>query len=41
MNYLEARIELLKQSPKIPFKLFAIEAAALVCVAGVLVQFFA
>lgn len=41
MNYLEARIELLKRAPKIPFKLIAIEAAALVCVAGVLVQFFA
>ena len=41
MNYLVAKIELMKQAPGIPFKLIAIEAAALVCVAGVLVQFFA
>ena len=41
MNYLEAKIELTKQAPRIPFKLIAIEAAALVVVAGVLVRFFA
>lgn len=41
MNYLEAKTELLRQAPRIPLKLFAIEAVALVCVAGVLVKFFA
>ncbi len=41
MNYLSAKIELLQESPQIPFKLIAIEAAALVVVAGLLVQVFA
>ena len=41
MNYLEAKIELMKRAPRIPFKLIAIEAAALVVVAVVLVRFFA
>jgi hypothetical protein len=41
MNYLEAKIELLRHAPRIPLKLIAVEAAVLVCVAGVLVQFFA
>ena len=41
MNYLEAKSELMRRAPRIPFKLYAIEAATLVCVAGVLVQFFA
>lgn len=41
MNYLEAKITITKASPRIPFKLFAIEAAALLGIAGLLVQFFA
>jgi hypothetical protein len=41
MNYLEAKIELLQRAPRIPFKLIAAEAAVMVCVAGILVQFFA
>jgi len=41
MNYLEAKLELMGQAPRIPLKLIAIEAAALVIVAGVLVRFFA
>jgi hypothetical protein len=41
MNYLEAKIELTRRAPRMPFKLFAIEAATLVCVAGVLVRIFA
>ncbi|MDJ0777960.1 MAG: hypothetical protein QNJ85_08865 [Gammaproteobacteria bacterium] len=41
MNYLEAKIELLKESPQIPFKMFAIEAAVMIGVAGLLVQIFA
>jgi hypothetical protein len=41
MNYLEAKLELMKRAPGIPFKLIAIEAAALVIVAAVLVRFFA
>ena len=41
MNYLQAKIELLSESPQIPFKLIALEAAALVGIAGLLVQVFA
>ena len=41
MNYMAAKIELLQESPQIPFKMIAIEAAALVGVAGLLVQVFA
>ena len=41
MNYLQAKSELLKESPQVPFKLLAIEAAAMIGVAGVLVRLFA
>ena len=41
MNYLEAKTELLKEAPPIPMHLIAIEAAALVAIAGVLVKVFA
>ena len=41
MNYLEAKTALTTRSPRVPFKLFAIEAAALLAVASLLVQFFA
>ena len=41
MNYLRAKIELLTESPQIPFKLMAVEAAAKIGVAGVPVQIFA
>ncbi len=41
MNYLEAKTELLKQSPPMPLRLIAIEAVALVAVAGLLVKIFA
>ncbi len=40
MNYLSAKIELLKEAPQIPFRMMAIEAAAMVGVAGLLVQVF-
>ena len=40
MNYLEAKTVLLEESPRIPFKMIAIEAAAMVGVAGLLVQLF-
>ena len=41
MNYLEAKSVLLEDSRPIPFRLIAVEAAALVSVAGIMVQFFA
>ena len=41
MNYLQAKIELTGRAPRIPFKLIAIEAAAMICLAGLLVQLFA
>ena len=41
MNYLEAKTVLLKNPPRVPLKLIAIEAAALVGIAGLLVQVFA
>ena len=41
MNYIEAKAVLLKDTPQIPFKMIVIEAAAMVGVAGLLVQFFA
>jgi len=40
MNYLAAKAVLLKGSPQIQLKVIAIEAVALVCVAGILVQIF-
>jgi hypothetical protein len=41
MNYLEAKTVLLKDNPRIPLSLVAIEIAALVCVAAMLVRIFA
>ena len=41
MNYLDAKTELMARTPKVPFMLIAIEAAALVIIAGLLVRFFA
>lgn len=41
MNYYEAKIELMKGAPQIPFKAIAIEALALVAIAAVLVSVFA
>ena len=41
MNYLEAKSVLLEERRPIPFRLIAVEAAALVSVAGLLVQYFA
>lgn len=41
MNYLEAKTVILEDSPQVPFKLIAIEAMAMVAVAGILVQLFA
>ena len=41
MNYLEAKIELLKGAPLIVPKFFIIEALVLVGIASVLVQIFA
>lgn len=41
MNYLEAKTVLLNNPPQVPLKLIAIEAAALVGIAGLLVQVFA
>ena len=40
MNYLEAKTVILKDSPPVPFKLIAIEAMAMVSVAGILVLLF-
>ena len=40
MNYLEAKTVLLKESPRIPFKFIAIEAAAMIGIAGLLVRIF-
>ena len=41
MNYLEAKIELLKVAPQIPLKMVAIEFVALIAIAGILVRIFA
>ena len=40
MNYLEAKTILLNDSPLVPVKLILVEAAALVGIAGILVQVF-
>ena len=40
MNYLAAKSELLRDAPQLPLKLIAIEAAALVGLAGILVMLF-
>ena len=40
MNYLDAKTELMTRTPKVPFKLIAIEAAVLLAIAGLLVRFF-
>lgn len=41
MNYYEAKIELMKDAPQIPWKEIAIEAAALVALSAILVRIFA
>jgi hypothetical protein len=41
MNYFEAKIELLKDAPRVPLKMLALEIVALVAIAGVLVRIFA
>lgn len=41
MSYLAAKLVIMQPSPRIPFKLIVIEAALLVCVAGLLVRIFA
>ena len=41
MNYLHAKTLLLKNPPAIEPKLFIIEAAAMIAVAGILVRIFA
>ena len=41
MNYLEAKTVLLKTPPEISWRVIAIEAATMVCVAGILVRIFA
>lgn len=41
MNYPLAKIYLLRNAPLVPFKLYAIEAAALISIAAILVKFFA
>ena len=41
MNYHEAKTVLLEDSRPVPLKLIAVEAATLVSVAGILVQYFA
>ena len=40
MNYLDAKTALTTRTPKVPFKLIVIEAAALIAIASLLVQFF-
>jgi hypothetical protein len=40
MNYLEAKTALMTKTPRVPFTLIAIEAAALVAIAGLLVMIF-
>ena len=41
MNYLDAKTVLLQNSPPVPFKLLAVELAALVGIAGIMVLLFA
>jgi len=41
MNYLDAKTVLLRNNPRIPLSLVAIEIVALLCVAGLLVRIFA
>jgi hypothetical protein len=41
MTYLDAKTVLLQRSPRVPFKLIAIEAATLVVVATLMVLLFA
>ena len=41
MNYLEAKISLRTETPRIAPKLILIEAAVMVAVSGILVQIFA
>lgn len=41
MNYLEAKSSLLHDQPQIPVGMLAIEFAALLCVAALMVRFFA
>ncbi len=38
MNYLEAKTMLTEQTPRLPFNMIALEAAALVALAGILVK---
>ena len=40
MNYLEAKTVLLEDSPQVPLKAIAVEAAALVALAAILVMVF-
>lgn len=40
MNYLQAKTVLLKNPPQVPLKMIVIEAAALLGIAGILVQIF-
>ena len=40
MNYLQAKTVLLKNPPRVPLKMIALEAAALIGIAGILVQLF-
>ena len=40
MNYLEAKMQLQKKAPQIPFNLMAIEATAMVAIAAGLVYLF-
>ena len=41
MNYLEAKSELQKTPPKLPFKWMAVEGVVLLFVADLMVQYFA
>ena len=41
MNYQEAKFVLMEKKPIMPFAAYAVEAAAMVGVAGLLVQLFA
>lgn len=41
MNYLEAKSSLLRDQPQIPVGMLAIEIATLLCVAALMVRFFA
>lgn len=41
MNYLEAKTVLTQQTPRLPLNMIALEAAALIALAGILVRVFA